>query len=174
MRNGRYLKVLVVLCALFLLVPAAANARPKAIHDRPFKVEWSGTFVVDRSLECPTPSIGVRLEIEGHGTHMGRVTAKPHHCTNFETGEFTDGVGFFETANGDRLNTTYSGQLTPTSPSTYLIHGDQLYSGGTGRFENAIGWSVEDGWAVFTSETTGLVGGKMVGTLSYDASDRSS
>ncbi|MEA2024577.1 MAG: hypothetical protein U9N79_09860 [Actinomycetota bacterium] len=173
MQVSRFLKVLVVLSALMLLVPVAAAAKPGASHDRPFQVEWSGTFVLDPSLECPAPSVGVRLEIEGHGTHMGRVTAEAHHCTNLETGQFTGGVGFFEAANGDRLNSAYSGQLIPTSPTTYLIQGVQSYRGGTGRFENATGWSVEDGWAIFTSETAGLVGGTLVGALSYDASDRS-
>lgn len=177
MRFSRFLKVLIVLSALMLLIPVAATADPGATQERPFKVEWSGTFEIflDASwCDVDQGFVGVRLmATEGHATHMGSVTGWGQHCSNLTTGEMTSGAGGFVAANGDELHHSYAGQIFPPLPDgTVPIAAAEEFNGGTGRFRNATGDSESLCLATFLSETHGVVEGVVVGALSYDASDR--
>jgi len=177
MRISRYVKVLVVLCALMLLVPVAAAADPGVAKERPFKVEFAGTFEITYpAIWCGLDSAGVTMTFtDGHGTHLGRLGGWAQHCTNMDTGRVAGGAGYFEAANGDRVNATYDGWIFPTEdPLVVDISCNHEYTGGSGRFDNADGEAIGSTWAVFDqSGTHGLVGGTLVGTISYDASDRS-
>ncbi len=176
MRFSRYVKVLVVLSALMLLVPVAASADPGATQERPFKVEFSGPFTIDYPADwCGPESVGVTMVFTGgHGTYLGRLAGTARHCTDMAIGRITNGTGYFEAANGDRLNATYAGRASPTAdPVVWDISCDHEYAGGTGRFANAVGSAEGSTWAVFLGDGSyGLVGGTLVGTISYDASDR--
>lgn len=174
-RVPRALLVLVstVLILLGLSVPATGAANTAA--ERPFKLSWTGTFEVVFDADwCDPGWVGVTIHAtDGHATHLGQLTGDAYHCDNFATGELADGIVVLVAANGDELHGTYEGMLLPSEPGTARIAATQTYNGGTGRFTHATGSADESTWAIFLSETTGLVGGTMVGTLSYDAADRS-
>ncbi|MEA3510266.1 MAG: hypothetical protein U9R51_02420 [Actinomycetota bacterium] len=178
MQVSRFLRVLVVLSALMLLVPVAAAADPGATQERPFKAEWSGPFVIFPDANCGEMAegwVGVRFAVtDGHITHMGSVTGWGQHCDNLVTGEMNRGVGAFVAANGDELHLSYGGQLgSPLPDGTIPIFAEEVFNGGTGRFSNATGGSESLCLVTFLSETHGVVEGTVVGTISYDASDRS-
>jgi len=175
MQVSRFLKMLVVLSALMLLIPVTAAADPGDAKERPFKVEFSGPFEIEYPAGwCSPDTVGVTMTFTGgHGAHFGRLAGTAQHCTNMATGEITNGAGYFEAANGDRLNATYDGWGSPTAdPSVWDISAGHEYAGGTGRFANADGHAVGATKAFFVGEDYGFVEGTLVGTLSYDASDR--
>ncbi|MEN8113611.1 MAG: hypothetical protein ABFS21_04420 [Actinomycetota bacterium] len=178
MRRARFMKVLVVLCALFLLTPVAASADPGAAQERPFKMEWSGPFeIVPEASWCDGLDgyVGVRLTItEGRVTHMGSTEGWGKHCSHLATGDLTRGNAVIVAANGDELHFTYTGSITPLSPSTVRIDATQVVDGGTGRFSSATGVAKSVCHATFTSPLAGFVDeSRDVGVISYDASDRS-
>ena len=173
MQVSRFLKVLVVLSALILLLPVAAAADPGAAQERPFKVEWSGMFVMGPDESCGPLAEGwvhVSLTItDGHATHMGSVTGWADHCAQLfpdGTGVMVGGEGAFVVANGDELHTLYDGPLGD------LIVGRHFFNGGTGRFAGASGEVDASTWVTFDTDWTGVLKGTMVGTILYDASDR--
>ncbi|MEN8234879.1 MAG: hypothetical protein ABFR89_08175 [Actinomycetota bacterium] len=178
MQTKRWLKVLVVLCALSLLVPVAASADPGAAPERPFKMEWSGPFeIVPDANWCEglTGYVGVLLTItEGKATHMGSTTGWGKHCSHLGTGDLTGGNAVIVAANGDELHFTYTGKITPLSLTTVRIDATQVVDGGTGRFSSATGVAKSVCHATFTSPLAGVVDeSRDVGVISYDASDRS-
>lgn len=76
----------------------------------------------------------------GTATHLGRFTSIHRQCVNFETLEFRDGTVTFHAANGDQLNATFEGFLSPTSQVGVLSFDNPAHAvGGTGRFEGAQG-----------------------------------
>ncbi|MEA2024158.1 MAG: hypothetical protein U9N79_07700 [Actinomycetota bacterium] len=176
MQVSRFLKVLIVLSALMLLVPVAAAADPGVAKERPFKVEFSGPFEIDYPASwCSAETVGVTMTFtDGHGTHLGRIAGTARHCTNMTTGEITNGSGYLEAANGDKLNVTYDGWGAPTAdPFVWDISCAFEYAGGSGRFANADGYAAGATKAFFLGPDYGIVEGTNVGALSYDASDRS-
>ena len=168
--------VLVVLCAVLVLVPAAASAGSGALKERPIEIEWSGPFqIVPDATWCAGLEgyVGVAVTSGGRGSHLGSLTGWGRHCYDLVTGDLTGGVGAFVAANGDEVHFTYAGQIYPISATEVLIVATQVIDGGTGRFTHATGQLTSECLAEFTSEFAGVVTESHdVGVISYDASDR--
>jgi hypothetical protein len=85
----------------------------------------------------------VSLEGEGIESHVGRYTIENSHCLNRATGEFTAGLFHKVAANGDDLFGTYEGTSSviqaPAPVGIFAILGQLAFTGGSGRFANAIG-----------------------------------
>lgn len=169
--------VLTVLFTVLLtlgMTPSAA-ADSSGAHERPFKMEFSGTVevVVGADWCDGLPWVGVLIVAdEGHATHMGRAYGEASQCTNTATGEVARGEVTMIAANGDELWGTYSGAaLAPLPDGTGQIGVIQIFYGGTGRFANATGEAYE---LASSRPAEGLVWGTVDGTIIFDASDRSS
>jgi hypothetical protein len=167
MATTKWLRVAAVATALLVLAAPAATADPGHEQVLPFKVVWSGTFDMFGEPDwCPEGWAPVHITATGNASHMGLVEVETWHCANRATDDLDYGVEVWTAANGDKLYGTYDGHLGPVTAT-------HTYDGGTGRFANATG-SLGPGspWIVFTSETEGVIGGSLTGTISYDASDR--
>jgi hypothetical protein len=84
----------------------------------------------------------MQLEGVGQVTHMGKVTWLSTHCLDFQTFAYSEGTAVLTAANGDELYATYYGQVDPFE-STWIEY--ETWSGGTGRFADAVGESVTSG-----------------------------
>jgi hypothetical protein len=123
---------------------------------------------------CSVPS-SVLLGFEGTGqmSHLGRVTTTGSQCTQIDQtdvnrGTFTDGRFTWTAANGDTLTTTHSGSYAIRGGVSY-IQGEEIVTGGTGRFAGA------SGTLDFTAEQVfpdGLLYLTYAGSITYDASQR--
>ena len=123
---------------------------------------------------CPTGFAPVHIEGSGTASHMGVIDVETWHCSNLDSGEFVMGVEVTTAANGDELHGTYSGLLTPITETEWICDTYHVYDGGTGRFGSASGEIGPSTTSItFTSPFGGVLGGEIVGTISYDASDRS-
>lgn len=74
----------------------------------------------------------------GVGTHLGKFTFQGVECVSIATGIFDDGRWTGVAANGDQLHMNYKGQLRPDWTGAE----EEVYVGGTGRFEDATGASI--------------------------------
>jgi len=72
----------------------------------------------------------------GQATHLGRFTRTETIVVNLANGTFT-GTLVFTAANGDRLSADIAGSFT--SPAGDSAAGTYMFTGGTGRFQNASG-----------------------------------
>jgi hypothetical protein len=72
----------------------------------------------------------------GRATHLGRFTRTETIVVNLTNGTFT-GTLVFTAANGDRLTADLAGQFT--SPNLDAAEGTYMFTGKTGRFQNASG-----------------------------------
>ena len=72
----------------------------------------------------------------GQATHLGRFTRTETVLIDLSNGTFT-GTLVFIAANGDRLKADATGHLT--SPTGDSAEGTYVFTGGTGRFQNASG-----------------------------------
>ena len=72
----------------------------------------------------------------GKATHLGRFTRTETIVVNPNDGTFTSTL-VFTAANGDQLYADATGHFT--SPNGDSAEGTYLFTGGTGRFENASG-----------------------------------
>jgi hypothetical protein len=111
----------------------AASAGPQNV---PFKGSLEGIY----TLTFPGPlQLAVAGEGTGNATHLGRFTFDYDELVDLSTGT---GVGtyVFTAANGDKLNTTWTGLGFPTpDPNVLSIVENATITGGTGRFANAGG-----------------------------------
>lgn len=170
MATAKWLRIVTVVVAVLVLVaPTAATAGPHGAQERPFHTKWSGTFdMFGEPGWCEDGAVPVHIIGTGRASHVGRFELETWHCADFANNELEDGVEVWTAANGDKLYGTYEGILDPQVVCTHT------YSGGTGRFLHATGTlGPSSPWITFTSETEGVLGGEMSGTISYDASDRS-
>jgi hypothetical protein len=145
-----------VLFAKYLLLLAALTLpfSPRwvcATDSVPFKGKAEGAIVG----ASPDPG-GLLLSVlaDGDATHLGRFSREEVVLFNPSTGTI-DGAVVFKAANGDQLIGVLSGQFT----SATTVAGTYTFTGGTGRFANAIGeadfsLSTPDG-VHFTVEFTG-------------------
>jgi hypothetical protein len=78
-------------------------------------------------------------------------------------------TGAFVAANGDRLNSSFTGTAaTDLATFTARFEGTETFSGGTGRFANAFGTAQVQGTAVLDPVTgTGTGQFTMEGTITY-------
>ena len=107
----------------------------------PFKATGKGIGTsAESEPACEAGFFPTGNEAHGTGTHLGRFTSIHRQCVNFETLEFRDGTVTFHAANGDQLNATFEGILSPTAaPGVLSFDNPADVAGGTGRFEGAEG-----------------------------------
>jgi hypothetical protein len=119
--------------ALLLATLAVAFAPDwaAATGEVPFKGSAEGAVI---SL-TPGPEGALLVVLaEGQATHLGKFTREEMLILNPATGTIA-GTVVFTAANGDQLIGGVTGQFT--SPTTVV--GTYTFTGGTGRFENAVG-----------------------------------
>ena len=159
-----------VLVSILLVGTAAMPA--SAGEDLPFKVhtERVSAGLLGPNPSCPEGYVGEDSESIGKGTHLGRFHMFETLCLDFRTPPIApfEVHGELVAANGDHLNFHVEGVFN-------LITGEMtssgwIFDGGTGRFESAEGQA--DEILIRDSEGT-LIGVKAVGTITFDASDRS-
>jgi hypothetical protein len=126
-----------------LLALTAALAMPArqatAQHAVPFRGTYATTFTL-----APGPAPGVfelQFNAVGHANHLGHSGGPSTHLLNALVNPNTQvGTSTFFAANGDRLDTTYSGIAAPPGPNGVIqFSGTLTITGGTGRFRNATG-----------------------------------
>jgi hypothetical protein len=164
-----------VAAVALLLAATPAAASPDADQERPYRVVWSGSFQMfgEEPNWCPPDLVPVHIEGSGIASHMGAIEVETWHCSDLDAGEFVLGVEVITAANGDELHGTYTGLLTPITETEWTCDTYHVYDGGTGRFSNASGVIGPSTTAItFTSPIGGVLGGEVVGTISFDASDR--
>jgi hypothetical protein len=116
---------------------------------------------------CSTISNYV-IRFEGTGTvsHLGRVTWRTEHCTQYFANTATDGVLTLVAANGDTLVQHYSVVIHSPTESTKTA----TFVDGTGRFATVSGGITSE--SVWYPDTTTLTF-EGSGRIGYDASNRS-
>jgi len=145
----------------------AARAEPAPVA-RPLSGRC--TTVVSR-LSPPPPIEVQRIEYTCEISQLGLTHAVVTQTVNVFTGALSNN-GVYVAANGDQLNSTFTGtaQITFTSPTTATVtfDGTQEFSQGTGRFANANGTARLAGSAEL-NPTTGAARGEFTldGTLTY-------
>ena len=141
MRRSLLLALAAAVVAI-LVVAVAAGASPAT---RPFKGSMSGTvtFVVDTS--CPAlylggPTLRADSAATGTASHLGKISMSSAHCAGVTfAGHMT-----FVAANGDKLFVDYESVGPPVMPPdelgvVYDVLSEFVITGGTGRFQNAVG-----------------------------------
>jgi hypothetical protein len=126
---------LAVAMASLMVLGRGLNAT--AAHPVPFqgRAEASITGVVD----TPPATRKLTASATGQATHLGRFTRTETLVINLATGTFT-GTLAFTAANGDLLKADVAGHFT--SPTGDSAEGTYVFTGGTGRFQNASGQAV--------------------------------
>jgi len=158
---------LIVFGVVAIATPALAGNVGKL---RPFNGAYEGSPAVPTTVTCV---VGIPQAAGGTGqaNHLGSFTWHAEFCLEF-TGVDTVAVnvGFTEivAANGDELHNTWTTTGTVGADGTLSFVQQFSYSGGTGRFERAIGSAT----AVGTQTGDGSSTASWAGELAFDASDR--
>jgi hypothetical protein len=85
--------------------------------------------------------------LSGIATHIGRLTGLVSERINSETGFYT-GTAVFTTPNGDTIDTSYVGQVSPPDASGGVAFVEwHTVTAGTGRFDAAVGSLLVTGYA---------------------------
>jgi hypothetical protein len=108
----------------------SASAAPSV----PFK--GRADLVITGAEDLPPSSRQVTASATGQATHLGRFTRTETLIVNLSDGTFT-GTLVFTAANGDQLKADVGGHFT--SPTGDSAAGTYVFTGGTGRFQNASG-----------------------------------
>jgi hypothetical protein len=135
-----------VLTATSLAVPAVASSGASAT--RPMLGSCAAAPVV---VPSPNTAALFRVVITGSCrlTHLGLVElAAVEDVFVGPAGLYLVGTGSYTAADGDRLNTTFTGPVTPTGPNSVAFSGTETYVGGTGRFAGASGRDSFEGGAI--------------------------
>ena len=129
---GRKMVTIAVLLMFLTRLATPALAAKSAVKLN----KWAGA--IDFQETGPSP-----FTLAGTASHLGKFTAEGEITLTpgEEEGSFVGtGVVVFTAANGDKLNTTWTGFGFPTSdPNVLGIVEHGTITGGTGRFANASG-----------------------------------
>ena len=141
--------------SLMLVFSAAAIGA----SDRPFK--GKGTSVVAGD---PFAEEGAPLTTTGTGTHLGKFTGAGTLFFSLQEDGMILGEGMqtLTAANGDTLDTEFSGLLDPETGEATV---EFVITGGTGRFEDATGGFIADVQTV--SQVPPTFSFQVSGTISY-------
>jgi hypothetical protein len=93
-------------------------------------------LVITGVEDLPPASRKITASATGQATHLGRFTRTETLIVNLSEGTFT-GTVEFTAANGDQLKADVAGHFT--SPTGDRAEGTYVFTGGTGRFQNASG-----------------------------------
>jgi hypothetical protein len=102
--------------------------------------------------------------------HLGRTAFYDEHDISFATGRSISVEIRFTAANGDVLRATSVGTFVPDGPGV-RINAAMTFSGGTGRFANAVGEARLVGQADFTTNSARF--SFVDGWIAYAPADRS-
>lgn len=119
------------------------------IQEKLKEIKFSlGTLeIVGYTPSCPSLFGGITSG-SGKGTHLGVISLTASDCiTPMQNYFMSNGNLTLTAANRDTITATYSGSFIPTdNPSIYLYDGFNLQiTGGTGRFQGAIGTGTLEG-----------------------------
>src|SRR6266481_4645396 len=101
----------------------------------PFKGSLEG---LDIATPVNPPFISVKVTATGNATQLGLFTYTELDTVDTST-RFGTGTFVFTAANGDTVFDTGTGQATFTPPNVLTIEGNEIITGGTGRFADATG-----------------------------------
>jgi hypothetical protein len=122
---------------LALALPTAATST--ASVSRPMSGSCAAVPVV---VPSPNPAALFRVEITGwcRLTHLGLAElAAVEDVFLGPTGLFLAGAGSYTAADGSSLDTTFTGPVRQTGPTSVAFSGTETYVGGSGRFNGATG-----------------------------------
>ena len=128
-------------------------------------VPFKGEYIVSIQPLGMPPIQQLKVNGEGHATHLGKSRFELLNTANFTTIPVTlTGTGTFHAANGDQIFTTVSGTSTPNGDGSATAVIENTITGGTGRFQHASG--------SFSGTTIATIGQpaillKFEGTISY-------
>jgi len=105
-----------------------------AFAARPVPIQGRADLVITGVEELPPDGRQLTASATGQATHLGRFTRTETIVVDLLTGTFA-GTLKFTAANGDRLCADVAGHFT--SPDSAV--GTYVFTGGTGRFQNASG-----------------------------------
>ena len=134
----------------------AKNSPSKPVEvTLPFKVDLVGEYTAvfpDESCWSEETQYDFRVivDVEGTGTHLGKIVGNFNFCANLITGFYGPTVTNFTAANGDILYVSCQGQVIegrlddhPDYVTSYW-RDPFVILGGTGRFEGATGGGMTD------------------------------
>ena len=161
-----------LLAVVSILLVGAAASSALAGKDVPFKAHAdrvSGGLLGPNPV-CPEGYVGEDSESLGTGTHLGRFHLFETLCLGFRTPPIApfEVHGELVAANGDHLTSRVDDGFNLITGE--ITSSGWVFTGGTGRFASAEGHAEE--LLIRDSEGT-LIGVNAVGTITFDASDRS-
>jgi len=131
-----------------LSVAQARSGQGDVVKMVPFKMKGNWEYASDGNGSICDDVSGTAapiqfIEWEGTATHMGKVTGTNVNC--FGPGDPMTRVllaqgGAFKAANGDVLNAFEAAPTLSIFPDFSFEIGPVNFVGGTGHFENAVGW----------------------------------
>jgi hypothetical protein len=105
-------------------------------------------------------------------SHLGRSSMSMLQHVDLPSGAATATVTF-TAANGDALTVTQSTSSSDIGPGLKRFTGTAVITGGSGRFANASGQLDVEGTLAFDQNGIGHAVSTYIGSIAYDASDRS-
>ena len=125
----------------------------------PVPFQGRADLVITGVEDTPPGTRTLTATATGQATHLGRYNRTETVVVNLANGTFTGSL-VFTAANGDRLSANITGNFT--SPTGDAAVGTYVFTGGSGRFQNATGQ------AAFEATADGM-GFKVVfkGTIQY-------
>lgn len=137
-----FMPALAVAVASMLVFAVAAGADPAS---RPFKGSVSGAVTFVNDTNCPAlfpdgPTLRTNWAATGTASHLGKISMSGTHCSGVVfAGDMT-----LVAANGDKVFAHYESVGPPVFPPAevgvvYDVPSEFDVTGGTGRFENAVG-----------------------------------
>lgn len=155
----------VAMVALALLATAPAALASGAAVERPLKGSCETTFVPADVQQGPPVQV-LEITLTCRLTHLGLTGGAAIQQVDF--GQFPFAITatiVYVAANGDELYATFAGSGVPSPDGLNVAFaGATVYDGGTGRFANASGWSLDTGSASLPTSSGALT---LNGKLTY-------
>jgi hypothetical protein len=107
-----------------------------ALAAPPVPFKGRADLVVTGQEFLPPASVRLTGSATGQATHLGRFTRTETIVVNLANGTFT-GTLLFTAANGDQLKADVAGHFTSLNGESAV--GTYVFTGGSGRFQNAAG-----------------------------------
>lgn len=126
-----YRQVVLAAAALSIL---GLEQRASAASPVPFR--GRADVVITGVEDVPPATRKLTASATGQATHLGRFTRTESLTINLAAGTFTGNL-VFTAANGDLLKADFTGNFTSLAGDAAV--GTYVFTGGTGRFQNASG-----------------------------------
>ena len=162
----RFSSILTIILASTMVLFTALSAT--AGDQVPFKSTAALMSVpAQNNAGCPVEATRMNVTGLGIASHLGTISVSEYVCLN---PDLTFLAYFTITAaNGDQLTGSAVGYGVPTSQTTFTIHGQWIFTGGTGRFQGATGSGVATG---DVNLVTGASPHQLTGTISTVGSSK--